>query len=236
MNYRYRIYPNITQEQSLFEWMDLCRIAYNYGLREIKDWCNSRKCMVDRCSISHEYIMAADAPFPSEVKQLNALPSAKKIFLRLAELPSQVLQQSIKQLHRAWEGFQKIGHGFPRFKKFGQFKSFLFPQFKDNPITGHHVKLPKIGLVTINVHRPIPDGFVVKQVRVLSKCRGTQWYAVVCIQSEVSIPDVGLHGRAIGIDLGLERFVTTSDGSYEERPKFFKSKQSKLKLLRQKAV
>ena len=112
----------------------------------------------------------------------------------------------------------------------------MFPQFKDNPITGHHVKLPKIGLVTINVHRPIPDGFTVKQVRVLSQCRGTQWYAVVCIQSEVSMPDVGLHGRAIGIDLGLERFVTTSDGSYEERPKFFKSKQGKLRLLQRRGA
>lgn len=57
MNYRYRIYANITQEQSLFEWMDVCRVAYNYGLREIKDWCNSRKCLVDRCSISHEYLV-----------------------------------------------------------------------------------------------------------------------------------------------------------------------------------
>ncbi|MBW4677531.1 MAG: helix-turn-helix domain-containing protein [Desmonostoc geniculatum HA4340-LM1] len=35
MNYRYRIYPNLTQEQSLKEWMDICRAAYNYGLREI---------------------------------------------------------------------------------------------------------------------------------------------------------------------------------------------------------
>jgi putative transposase len=81
INYRYRIYPNITQEQSLKEWMDICRVAYNYGLREIKDWCNSRKCMVDRCSIRHEYIMDAESPYPGEVKQLNALPSAKKIWL-----------------------------------------------------------------------------------------------------------------------------------------------------------
>jgi len=37
MNYRYRIYPNSTQEQSLIAWMDICRVAYNYKLREIKD-------------------------------------------------------------------------------------------------------------------------------------------------------------------------------------------------------
>ncbi|MFK0735144.1 MAG: helix-turn-helix domain-containing protein [Gloeotrichia echinulata DVL01] len=48
MNYSYRIYPNITQQQSLKEWMHIYRLTYNYGLREIKDWCNSPKCMVYR--------------------------------------------------------------------------------------------------------------------------------------------------------------------------------------------
>ena len=90
MNYRYRIYPTSTQEQSLFEWMDVCCVAYNYGLREIKDWCSSRKCMVDRCSISHEYIMAADSPFPREVNQLNALPKAKLVFRTLCLMDIQL--------------------------------------------------------------------------------------------------------------------------------------------------
>ncbi|MEH2309781.1 RNA-guided endonuclease InsQ/TnpB family protein [Nostoc sp.] len=186
MNYRYRIYPNLTQTQSLLEWIDVCRVAYNYGLREIKDWYNSRKCLVDRCSISHEYIMATDAPFPSEVLQLNALPSAKKVFPRLGEVPSQVLQQSLKQLHRACVGFQKVGHGFPRFKKFGQFKSLLFPQFKENPVVGLNIKLPKLGLIPINLHRPIPSGFVVKQVWIINKA--DIWYASINIQRDVSVP------------------------------------------------
>jgi putative transposase len=70
----------------------------------------------------------------------------------------------------------------------------------------------------------------------LSRCRGTQWYVVVTIQSDVSIPDVPVHGRAIGIDLGLERFITSSDGSYVERPKFLKSLQSRLKVLQRRAA
>jgi len=232
MNYRYRIYPNITQEQSLFEWMDICRVAYNYGLREIKDWCNSRKCLVDRCSISHEYIMPADSPFPSEVKQLNALPNAKKIFPRLSEVPSQVLQQALKQLHRAWEGFQKVGHGFPRFKKFGQFKSLLFPQFKQNPVNEVHIALPKLGLIPINLHRPIPNGFVVKQVRIINKA--DIWYASINIQCDVSVPSPIPHGHPIGVDVGLEKFLATSDGVLVKSPKFLKVMQSKLKLLQRR--
>ncbi|WP_373537884.1 RNA-guided endonuclease InsQ/TnpB family protein [Microcoleus sp.] len=232
MNYRYRIYPSITQEQSLKEWMDVCRVAYNYGLREIKDWCNSRKCMVDRCSISHEYIMAADIPFPSEVNQLNALPNAKKVFPRLGEVPSQVLQQAIKQLHRAWDGFQKVGHGFPRFKKFGQFKSLLFPQFKQNPVQGVHIALPKLGPIAINLHRPIPSGFVVKQVRIINKA--DIWYASINIQCDVSVPDPMPHGHPIGVDVGLSKFLATSDGVLVKSPKFLKVMQSKLKLLQRR--
>ncbi|MBX9255108.1 transposase [Desmonostoc muscorum CCALA 125] len=232
MNYRYRIYPNITQKQSLFEWMDICRHAFNYGLREIKDWCNSRKCMVDRCSISHEYIMAADLSFPSEVKQLNALPNAKKVFPRLTQVPSQVLQQAIKQLHRAWEGFQKVGHGFPRFKKFGQFKSLLFPQFKHNPVQGLHIALPKLGLIPINLHRPIPNGFVVKQVRIINKA--DIWYASINIQCNVNVPDPMPHGHPIGVDVGIEKFLATSDGVRVISPKFLKVMQSKLKLLQRR--
>ena len=136
LNYRYRIYPDAAQEQTLWEWMNICRSAYNYALREIKDWCNSRKCLIDRCSIVSEYIIPTDVKFPNEVNQLNNLPKAKKEFPRLSEVPSQVLQQAIKQLHQGWEYFVGRGFGFPRFKKYGQFKSLLFPQFKNSPVVG----------------------------------------------------------------------------------------------------
>ena len=230
MNYTYRIYPDAVQQTELLDWLETCRGVYNYALRELKDWIASRKCWVDRCSLEKEYIIRADEPFPSYHRQQNNLPKAKKRFPHLGKVHSQVLQTTIRRLHDTWEAFQKRGYGFPRFKKFGQFKSFVFPQFKANPINGNAIKLPKIGKVPINLHRPIPDGFKVKQVRVLSKVRGTQWYVVVTIESSVSIPDAPVQGRAIGIDLGLERFLTASDGSFQERPKFFKSMQRKLKL------
>ncbi len=156
----------------------------------------------------------------------------KKYFQGLSEVPSQVLQQAIKQLHRAWEGFQKIGHGFPRFKKFGQFKSLLFPQFKENPVVGVHIALPKLGLIPINLHRPIPNGFVVKQVRIINKV--SIWYASINIQCNVSVPSPMPHGHSIGVDVGLEKFLATSDGVLVKSPKFLKVMQSKLKLLQRR--
>ncbi len=232
INHRYRIYPDATQEQMLIEWMDICRSAYNYALREIKDWCDSRKCLIDRCSLEKEYILPADLKFPNEINQLNNFPKAKKEFPRLSEVPSQVLQQAVKQLHRGWEYFQERGFGFPRFKKYGQLKSLLFPQFKDNPVTEKHIKLPKIGAIPINLHRPIPNGFVVKQVRILRKA--DKWYVSVNIQCDVSIPDPTPHGHPIGVDIGLEKFLATSDGVLVKPPKFFKVMQSQLKLLQRR--
>jgi putative transposase len=232
LSHRYRIYPDATQEQQFIEWMEICRGAYNYALREIKDWYLGRKCSVDRCSLEKEYILSPELKFPGEIQQLNNLPKAKKEFPRLNEVPSQVLQQAIKQLHRGWEYFQHRGFGFPRFKKFGQFKSLLFPQFKENPVTNLHVKLPKIGAIPINLHRPIPTGFAVKQVRILRKA--DKWYASISLQCDVNIPDPTPHGHPIGVDIGLEKFLATSDGVLVKPPKFFKQLQSQLKLLQRR--
>jgi putative transposase len=64
--------------------------------------------------------MSADYPFCGYHQQQNNLPLAKKLFPRLASVPSQVLQTNIRRLHNAWDFFQKRGYGFPRFKKYGQ--------------------------------------------------------------------------------------------------------------------
>lgn len=192
--------------------------------------------------------MNAGAKFPTEVNQLNALPDAKKDFPKLGEVPSQVLQQAIKQLHRSWEGFQKLGHGFPRFKKFGQFKSLLFPQFKQSPVQGisfsckpfrqaqppgkFALLLPKLGLVKLHLHRSFPDGFVVKQVRIIKKA--DRWYASIALTCDVNVPDPTPHGHPIGVDIGLEKFLATSDGVRVPPPKFFKSLQSRLKVLQRR--
>jgi putative transposase len=232
LNYVYRIYPDKLQIDLLNSFLETCRVSYNYALREIKDWIASRKCPIDRCSLESEYIMAANYPFPSYHQQQNNLPKAKKQFPRLASVPSQVLQTNIRRLHDAWDFFQKRGYGFPRYKKYGQMKSILFPQFKSNPLTGWQVQLPKLGKVQINLHRPIPDGFVIKQVRVVKKAMG--WFAVVAIESDITLSSSVPHGHAIGVDVGLLSYVATSDCYTEPRPKFFKTAYRRLKVLQKR--
>ena len=235
MNYTYRIYPTTDQQAIMIEWLETCRRLYNQCLRDLKDWINSRKCSIDRCSLEKEYVMSTHIPFPNYLEQKRQLTQWKKTNSFYREVYSQTTQDVVKRMHNTWEAFRKRGYGFPRFKKYGQYRSFYYPQFKDNPIVGNLIKLPKIGEVVINQHRPIPDGFKVKGVRVVSRARNTKWYVVVTIQSDVSVPDVMPHGRAIGIDIGLENFLTTSDGVEVKPARFFRDLQSKLKSLQRKA-
>lgn len=213
----------------MLSWLEICRGVYNYAVRERKDWIQSRKCQIDRCSLLSEYVIPADMPYPGYYAQKKNLTQAKKALPHLVDVHSQVLQDVLGRVDASFEFMRQRGYGFSRFKKFGQYRSFLFPQFKDTPIRGDQIKLPKIGLMPIVLHRPIPDGFSVKTVRVVRKHSG--WYVMLCLQAEVSIPAVLPYGHSIGIDVGLEYFLSTSDGEQIARPRFFTKLHRKLKLL-----
>ncbi len=235
MNYTYRLYPTAEQQLLMRSWLETCRHLYNRCLRDLKDWIHSRRCSLYSCSVNREYIMPPDIPFPSYLEQKRQLTQWKKENPDYQEVHSQVTQDVVKRLHNTWSAFKARGFGFPRYKKYGRYQSFLFPQFKDNPISGNQIKLPKIGQVTINCHRPIPEGFKVKGVRIVARARGTIWYAVVTIQCDVNVPAPIPFGRGIGIDIGLESFLVTSDNFRVEPALFFRELQSRLKVLQRRA-
>ena len=235
MNYTYRIYPTADQQALMLEWLETCRRLYNHCLRDLKDWINSRKCSVFSCSLNREYIMSLGLPFPSYLEQKRQLTQWKKTNPWYKSVHSQVTQDVVKRMHNTWEAFKNRGFGFPRYKKYGQFRSFLFPQFKENPVKDNKIKLPTFGRVPINVHRPIPEGFKVKGVRIVSRARGTIWYAVVTIQCDVNVPDPIPTGRGLGIDIGLESYLVASNNFRVRPARFFRDLQSQLKSLQRKA-
>ncbi len=108
-------------------------------------------------------------------------------------------------------------------------RSFLFPQIKGEAIDGNSIKLPKIGQVSLNLHRPIPEGFDLKAVRVVRKHSG--WYVMLTLKADVDVPDIPPEGYALGLDVGLEYFLSTSDGEQVSRPRFFNKLRRKLKSL-----
>jgi putative transposase len=77
----------------------------------------------------------------------------------------------------------------------------------------------------MRLHRPIPEGFEIKQVRLVRRASG--WYAMLVMNASVSIPDIQPHGHPIGIDVGLDSFVATSDSELIDRPRFFRESQHK---------
>jgi putative transposase len=227
LTYEFKLDPTAEQIAVFDQWLETCRKVYNYALRERKDWINSRKCAVNACSLRQEYIMGVDAPRPTYALQCKSLAAAKKVIPELAIPHTHVLQQALRQLEAAFVAMWDRGHGFPRFKK--RMRSFVYPQLNQNPIQGNQLSLPKIGLVKMRLSRPIPDGFTLKQIRIVKRSSG--FYAMLCLQSEVEVPQVSASGHGLGIDLGLQHFLATSDGELIERPRFFVDGQRKLKLL-----
>ncbi|PSO89219.1 MAG: transposase, partial [Cyanobacteria bacterium QS_3_48_167] len=141
-------------------------------LSERKDWVKSRKCPINAGSIQGEYIIPADSKRPTYASQCKSLAAAKKTNLELKTPHNHVLQQTLKRLEQAFVFMWERGFGFPRFKKSGQLRSMVFPQLNKEVVKGNRINLPKLGWIKARFSRSIPDGFVIKQARVVKKARG----------------------------------------------------------------
>ena len=232
LTYEYKLIPTQAQIDEMNHILNVCASVWNYALRERKDWIASRKCPVNACSIEREYIMSVDAPYPSYAEQCKALTEAKKTDARLSSVNAQVLQQVLKKLDKAFKDMKDRNFGFPRFKKRGAMRSFVFPQLGKNPIGQSVIKLPCIGLIRFRQSRPTPDGFNVKQARIVKRASG--FYVMLTFQADFDIPDMPISGHVVGVDVGLQYFLSTSDGLEIERPKFFVEMQRELKLLQRR--
>ncbi|NJR54693.1 MAG: transposase [Acaryochloris sp. CRU_2_0] len=232
LTYEYKLNLTKQQAEQINHDLEVCRKVWNYALRERKDWIASRKCPVNACSVRGEYIIAADEPYPSFKFQCQRLTASKKVNPELASVNAQALQQVLRRLDQAFERRRDLGAGFPRFKKVGRMRSYVFPQLGKTPLGQGRVKLPSLGWVAIRQSRPYPEGFVVKQARVVKRASG--YYLMLSFQADIAIPEPPLVGHVVGVDVGLEYFLCTSDGLQVERPKFFVELQCKLKSLQRR--
>ena len=230
LTYEFKAIPRPEQVQTIEQTLTVCRKVWNYALRERKDWHNSRKCQINACSLVCEYIIRSDAPYPNYAQQCRTLTKAKTEFPELTTVNAQALQQVLKRLEAAFVDMKRKGMGFPRFKNRYRMRTFVYPQLgKGQLLRGNQVKLPQLGWLEYVKSREIPDGFAVKQARIVRKASG--YFVQLSLECDVSVPDVPPHGYPVGIDLGLDKFVATSDGQVIDRPRFLNSLHRKLKLL-----
>lgn len=233
LTYEYKANPTVEQIKLIEQTIEVCRKVWNFALRERKDWINSRKSPVNACSIISEYIIPPDAPYPNYAAQCRALTEAKETYPELRTVNAQVLQQVLRKLETAFIDMKRKGMGFPRFKNRYRMRSYVYPQLgKGQILKGNQIKLPQLGWMEYIKSREIPDGFKLKQVRVVRKASG--YFLMFALECDVDVPDAVPSGNARGIDLGLDKFVATSDGELVERPRFLKTLHGKLKLLQRR--
>lgn len=232
LTYEYKLEPTTEQIESIENTLNVCRLVWNFALLYRKDWCKSRKSPINACSIEREYIMSINEPFPNYHVQAKQLTEAKKGNDFLKSANAQVLQQTLRTLDRAWDDMKARGFGFPRFKNKYRLRSFVFPQLNKDPISVDSIKLPGLKEVKWKMSRPIPNGFVPKQARIVRKASG--YFVMLSLQLNVDVPNPLPHGHPRGLDLGYDKFVATSDGEEIKRPRFLKTMQRKLKLLQRR--
>jgi putative transposase len=128
----------------------------------------------------------------------------------LKDAPTHPLQQALKDLERAYTNFFARRACFPRFKKKGQHDSFRYPDPKQIKLDqmSSRLFLPKLGWLRYRKSRQVLG--LVKNVTVSLSCG--KWF--VSIQTEREVEQPLPRGGAVGIDLGVVRFATLSDGTF----------------------
>lgn len=141
----------------------------------------------------------------------------------LSETHSQPLQQTLKDLERAYKNFFEKRADFPRFKKKGQSDNFRYPQGCKLDQGNSRIFLPKLGWVRYRNSREVLG--IVKNVTVSGK-QG-KWYVSIQTEREVEAP-IHPSTAIVGIDMGIARFATLSDGSYFAPLNSFKRQEKAL--------
>lgn len=144
----------------------------------------------------------------------------------LKDAQSQPLQQSLKDLERAYKNFFRKRAAFPRFKKRGQNDAFRYPQGVKLDQENSRIFLPKLGWMRYRNSRQVTG--VVKNVTVSQSCG--KWYISIQTESEVSTP-VHPSASMVGLDAGVAKLATLSDGTVFEPVNSFQKNQKKLARL-----
>lgn len=222
-SYKFRIYPNGEQQALIARTFGCARFVYNHFL-------NLRKETYEANGETINY-----------VKSSALLTQLKKDLTWLKEVDSIPLQESLRDLDFAYQGFfrrVKKGEkpGFPRFKsKRDRRKSYKTKQHVTNGkptiyVDDSHVRLPKLGLVKCRISKAVKGRIL--SATVSQNLSGKYFVALCC--TDVEIDPLPSTGAVVGLDIGLKSFAITSDGVEYPNHKFLtKSQKTLARLQRQ---
>ena len=187
--FKYELMPTGEQERDMRRFTGSCRFVFNKALAMQKA----------NHDAGNKYIRYEELA--------NMLPAWKSEFPWLKEAPSQSLQHAFKHLDRAFVNFFEKRADYPRFKKRGYGDSFRFPQGFKLDQANSRIFLPKLGYIRYRNSREVLG--TVKNVTVSN--RNGRWF--VSIQTEREAEQAIAQGDAVGIDMGVVRFATLSNGT-----------------------
>lgn len=212
--YKFRIYPNKTQEGLIRKSIGCVRYIYNKGLESKTKAYNDGKKKVTWIDLCNTMLM--------EEKEKNPW---------LKETYSQSLQSGLRNLDVAFTNFFKKRSGFPVYKKKRNGGSFQYPQGVKVDLENNKIILPKLGKVNIVFHRPIIDGGKIKTTTVRMTPTGKFFVSILIEYESLNYPNKKSINRetTIGLDLGIKHFTILSTGEKIENPKLLQKYIKKLR-------
>jgi len=233
--HQYKLRPNQEQASQFDDRLGLLRMQYNWRRAERLNRFESTRSPVNACSL----VSCSIAPIvkqPDYYWQKKDLLNTKKLFPEYAGIHSQVLLNCIERVKKAFDRYIKADSsgkrsGKPRFKGRGRYHRFTYTQMKQDCIKGNCITLPKIGYVKIILHRPIPDGFKIPTATIVFAA--DVYYVSLTLQDE-SVPVISLdfnREKLVGIDMGLNEFLNTSDADTVPIPEFARKAGQVIKRL-----
>jgi putative transposase len=187
--FKFVLRPNGEQLRNLRQFAGSCRFVYNKALA----------LNVERYEKKEKRLGYAGL--------CALLPNWKMEHEFLSAVPAQALQQSLKNLERAYTNFFQKRADFPRFKKKGQRESFRIPQGFEIDNQNGRIKLPKLGWMRYRKSQDILGE--ASNVTVSESCG--KWYVSVQTEREAERPQHP-STSAVGMDWGVVNLVTLSDG------------------------
>src|SRR5262245_25046532 len=212
--YKYKLKPTPQQEWKLERMLMLSRYIYNAAVEERREaW--------HKCSVSVTYY-----------QQQAELPEIKEAMPEDADVHSQVLQDVVLRVDRAFQAFFRRSAsgetpGHPRFHGRDRYNSFTYPQVGEHGgarLDSGSLVLSKIGRIAVRWSRLLEG--TPKTVTISREPDG--WYACFSC-AEAPVQPLPPTGTGTGIDLGLEAFATLSDGTRIFSPGWYRKAECGLK-------
>lgn len=205
--FKFALQPNGEQQRNMRRFAGSCRFVFNKALalqQERREQGEKNLSYAGLCKVLTEW---------------KAQPET----IWLKETHSQPLQQTLKDLERAYVNFFEKRADFPRFKKKGMGDSFRFPQGCKLEQTNSRIFLPKLGWLRYRNSRPVLGDVCTVTV----SQSGGKWF--VSIQTRREVETGQPQGGIVGLDMGIARFATLSDGSHYDPLNSFRKHQQRLK-------